>query len=238
MTNGDIHRDNRLHRTVVSALALTVAGVLAACTPPAESSAGSPAAASSTAPSTAAVRHFGPDGYGRLTLAMSEKDALAGGELQTAPVSTVLGKNVYSFVGGPKPDQKRMAADEKIEKRVAKADSDKSDKSAAEYADDAQAYADSATRIADRLEAYLSAGGAAFRNGTLDSIAAPLGVTTEAGIKRGSTLTELKSAYAGQGLKSSSPTAYELPVAGHPGWTILFELKGSTVEYMSVGRAG
>ena len=60
---------------------------------------------------------------------------------------------------------------------------------------------------------------------------------TEAGIKRGSTVAELKAAYEGKGLKNSSKTAYELPVTSAPGWTILFELKGDTVQYMSIGKA-
>jgi hypothetical protein len=96
-------------------------------------------------------------------------------------VSTVLGRNVYSFVDGPKPDPSRMAADEKIEKAVQKAEAGGPDKSAKEYADDAKAYAD------------------------------------------------------GKGLKSDSKTAYLLPLTGHSGWTILFELEGDTVKYMSMG---
>jgi hypothetical protein len=95
-----------------------------------------------------------------------------------------------------------------------------------------------AQRIVERLEAYLDAGGASFRDGKLSSIAAPKGAVTQAGIKRGSPVAELKAAYAGKGLKSTSKTAYELPVEGHAGWTILFELKGDTVQYMSIGKAG
>jgi hypothetical protein len=237
MHNGDIHRFNLRRRALVGALALSVAGSLAACTPAdkaAEQAGDAPAAAASSAP---AVKYFGPDSFGKLSITMTEEEALATGELQTEPVSTVLGKNVYSFAGGPKPDPKEMAADEKIEKAVEKAEKS-TDTSAAGSAKAAEAYADSAQRIVERLEAYLGAGGASFSKGKLVSIAAPEGAATEAGIKRGSSVAELKAAYEGKGLKSSSKTAYELPVTGNPDWTILFELKGDTVQYMSIGKAG
>jgi hypothetical protein len=217
---------------LVGTLALTVAGSLAACTTEKLDSGG--AAVPAASPSSAAVNYFGPDGYGKLTIDMTEKEALATGDLQSAPVSTVLGKKVYSFVDGPKPDPKRMAADEKIEKAVKKAESNTST-SAADSAKAAQAYADSTQRILDRLVAYLTAGGATFQGGKLVSIAAPKGAATEAGIKRGSTVAELKAAYGSKGLKSSSKTTYELP-AGQPGWTLLFELGGDKVKYMSLGK--
>jgi hypothetical protein len=237
MHNGDIHRFIWRRRVVAGALALSVAGSLAACktaTGSTEQTGDAPAAAASSAP---AAKYFGPDSFGKLTITMTEEEALASGELQTEPVSTVLGKNVYSFVGGPEPDPKQMAEDEKIEKAVEKAEKS-TDNSAAGSAKAAEAYADSAQRLVERLEAYLGAGGASFRKGKLVSIAAPKGAATEAGIKRGSSVTELKAAYDGKGLKSSSKTAYELPVDGNPGWTILFELKGDTVQYMSIGQAG
>jgi len=236
MDNGDIDRFIWRRRVVVGLLALGVAAAPAACTT-ADATSGDAPAVGSVSPSAAAVTYFGPDSFGKLTITMTEKDALATGELQTSPVSTVLGKNVYSFVGGPKPDPKQMAADDKTEEVVKKADAG-TDQSAAGSAEAAKAYADSAQRIVERLEAYLGAGGASFRDGALESIAAPKGAATEAGIKRGSTLAELKAAYDGTGLKSSSKTAYELPVAGHAGWTILFELKGDTVQYMSIGKSG
>jgi hypothetical protein len=236
MHNGDIDRISFVRRVVVGALALSVAGSLAACkTTATEEKAGdAPAAAASAAP---AAKYFGPDSFGKLTITMTEQEALATGELQTEPVSTVLGKNVYSFVGGPKPDPKQMAADEKTEKAVEKAEKS-TDTSAAGSAKAARAYADSAQRIVERLEAYLGAGGASFKGGKLVSIAAPKGAATQAGVKRGSTVAELKAAYDGKGLKNSSKTAYELPVPSNPDWTILFELKGDTVQYMSISRAG
>ena len=227
MHNGEIHR----RRFAAGVIALTIAGVLSACTPAADEPAGS----TETAASVPAAVTFGPDGFGKLTIGITEKDALATGDLQADPVSTVLGRNVYSFVDGPKPDPKKMAADEEIEARVKKADEGGTDKSAQEYADDAQAYADSTTRMSERLIAYLEAGGATFEKGALTSIAAPAGVATEAGIKRGSTLAELKTAYEGKGLKEDSKTAYLLPLTGHDGWTILFELEGDTVKYLSMG---
>jgi hypothetical protein len=238
MHNGDLHRFSLRRHVLAGVLALSVAGLTAGCktttTADEPGSAAAPAPAASSAP---AVKVFGPDSFGKLTITMTEKDALATGELQTEPVSTVLGKNVYSFVGGPKPDPKRMAADEKIEKAVEKADAG-TDTSATGSAKAAKAYADSTQRIVERLEAYLDAGGASFRDGALVSIAAPEGVATPAGVKRGSSVAELKAAYAGKGLKSTSKTAYELPVEGHAGWTMLFELKGDTVQYLSIGKAG
>jgi hypothetical protein len=228
MFNGEIHR----RRFVVGAIALTIGGTLAACTPAETEESSTEAAATAAAPAPAT---FGPAGWGKITIGMTEKDALATGDLQTSPVSTVLGRTVYSYVDGPKPDAERMAADEKIEARVKEADEAGPDRSAQEYADDAQAYADSTKRMADRLVAYLEAGGATFEKGALTSIAAPAGAVTEAGIKRGSTVAELKTAYEGKGLKEDSKTAYTLPIAGHDGWTILFELDGDTVKYMSMG---
>jgi hypothetical protein len=236
MHNGDNYRFILRRGLVPGVLALTVGGLSAGCeTSAAEDKAGdAPAAAASSAP---AAKFFGPDSFGKLTVGMTEEEALASGELQTEPVSTVLGKNVYSFVGGPKPDPKQMAKDEKIEKAVEKAEKS-TDTSAAGSAKAAQAYADSAERIVGRLEAYLGAGGASFRGGKLVSIAAPKDAATEAGVKRGSTLAELKAAYDGKGLKSSSKTAYELPVGGQAGWTVLFELEKGAVKYMSIGKAG
>jgi hypothetical protein len=235
MTNGDIDQTTWRRRVVAGALALAVAGMSAACkTTTTDETPGAKTAPASSAP---AARFFGPDSFGKLSITMTEKDALATGELQTEPVSTVLGENVYSFVGGPEPDPKRMAADEKLEKAVAKAD-EGTDTSAAGSAKAARAYADSAQRIVERLEEYLDAGGASFRDGKLTSIAAPKAAATEAGIKRGSTSAELKAAYGSAGLKTSSKSSYELPVAGHAGWTMLFELKDGTVQYMSIGKAG
>lgn len=236
MHNGDIDRIVWRRRVVAGALALAVAGFSAACktTTTEEKTGDAPAAAASSAP---APKYFGPASFGKLTITMSEQEALATGELQTEPVATVLGKNVYSFVDGPRPDPKRMAADEKIEEAVEKAEKS-TDTSAAGSAKAAKAYADSAQRLVERLEEYLGAGGASFRGGKLASLAAPEDAATEAGIKRGSTVGELKAAYGSKGLKSSGKTAYELPVEGHAGWTILFELKGDTVQYMSIGKAG
>jgi len=236
MHNGDIHRCNLRRRLAAGALALAVGGTLAACktTNADEKSGDAPAAA---AVSTPAVKYFGPASFGKLSVAMTEKEALATGELQTEPVSTVLGRNVYSFVGGPEPDPQQMAADEKIEKAVERA-GESTDTSAAGSAEAARAYADSAQRVVERLEAYLDAGGASFQAGKLISIAAPEDAVTEAGVRRGSTVAELKAAYDGEGLKTTSKTAYELPVDGQPGWTVLFEIEQNAVKYMSIGKAG
>lgn len=232
MINGDRHHIGWRRRALAG---IAVAGLLAACTP---DSGGGPGGGSSTAeppPSAAPAKHFGPDGFGTITVGISEQAALAGGELQTAPVSTVLGKNVYSFVGGPAPDPARMAEDEKIEKAVEDAEKN-TGTSAADAADAAAAYADSTQRISDRLVAFLDAGGAAFRDGTLAVVAAPKDATTAEGIRRGSTLAELQAAY-GAGLTKSSDVTYELAAAGHDGWSLLFELEGDTVRFMSLGRS-
>jgi hypothetical protein len=233
MINGDRHLYSK-----VGVLGLAVVMGLGACTTSTEQA--QPGAAIQPAPQTSsapAVKYFGPDGYGKITIGITEKAALATGDLQASPVSTVVGADTYAFTGGPKPDPKRMAADAKLEAAVAKAEKDKSDKSAKEYADEAQLFADSAQRSLDRLVAYLSAGGAKFRGGKLDSLAAPKGAATEAGIKRGSTLAELKAAYGAQGLKSTGKDAYELPVAGHPGWKMRFELEKGAVLYMSLSAS-
>ncbi len=235
MHNGEQHASIRPRRTRRAALALVATAALTACTPDAGTSdAGTPAAGPGVAPTTAAARHFGPDRYGAITITMTESQVLATGELQSAPVSTVLGKKVHTFVGGPTPDPSRMAADEQIEKDVAEAEKPDSRFGAAEGA---QAYAASAQRIADRLEAYLGAGGAQFIDGALVSLAAPQQATTPAGIRRGSTVAELTAAYGAKGLAKRSETSYELPVAGHPGWAMLFELEGDTVRFMSLNRA-
>jgi hypothetical protein len=225
MFNGD---DLRIRRWVAAGLAaVVVGGGVAGCQPSKEE-------AESASVQSPAVKHFGTAGWGKLTAGMSEQDALASGELQTAPVSTVLDQNVYSLVGGPKPDPKRMAADAAIEKRVAAADKLPKDASAAELAKGTRAYADSATRMADRMKAYLDAGGATFKGGTMVSLAPPEEATTEAGIKRGSTLAQVKTAYQGAGLVNSSKGIYRLPVAGHDEWRLQFEFDGDKVLYMTL----
>ncbi len=130
-----------------------------------------------------------------------------------------------------------MAADEELEKAVEEADRNPGT-SAQEAADDAQTYADSTVRIADRLIAFLDAGGAAFRDGSLEVVAAPKDATTAEGIKRGSTLAELQAAYGSKGLTKSSDTAYTLAAAGHEGWTLLFELEGDTIALHVAGQVG
>ncbi|BCY12218.1 hypothetical protein [Actinoplanes sp. L3-i22] len=218
----------RIAKLGITALALVLA--LTACKKEAETA----APGTSKAP---AVNYFGPDRYGKLTLGMTEPAALATGDLQTAPVATVLGKNVYSYPDGPKPDPKRMAADEKIEKDVAKADSGGFGDSAEGSAKAAKAYADSTQRLTDRLIAYLTNGGATFQDGKLTSIAAPAGAVTDAGVKRGSTEAEVLTAYQSKGLKSEGKSAFSVPVAGQDGWTLLLEMDAGKVAYMSLGRA-
>jgi hypothetical protein len=234
MLNGD---DLRIRRWLAAgAAAAVVAGGVAGCTPakPADKPAAPGLSAAAATPSADAPKHFGPAGWGKLTPGISEQEALASGDLQTAPVSTVLHENVYSYVGGPKPDPKRMAADAAIEKRVAAADKLPKSASAAELAKATQAYADSAGRIADRLKAYLDAGGATFKKGTMVSLAPPKEATTESGIKRGSTLADVKAAYQAQGLKSTSKDVDQVPVPGHDDWRLQFEFDHGKVLYMTL----
>jgi len=190
----------KIRHTLVGMLAVA-AGFLAACTP-AEPAEPRSTAAPAAQTSVAAEKSFGPDGYGKLTIAMTEKEALATGELQDTPVSTVSGKNVYSLPGGPKPDPKRMKADEKIAAAAAKAEKS-TDTSAAGHAKNAKAYADETQRITDRLEAYLDAGGAAFidgitgdvENAAQDAFADRHGNGRAGGLHRNATLQAFAAAH-------------------------------------------
>lgn len=234
MNHGDIDRKGP-RRLLAGAVALLTASLLTACTTAEQADAPATAPAPTTTTSTAAPRHFGPTGYGKLTVTMTEAEALATGDLQTAPVSTVLGRNVYSFTGGPKPDPSRMAADEKLEKQVEAASKDTSSgRSAAEHAKSAELYASSTNRIVERLEAFMTAGGASFTDGRIDSIAAPEDAVTAAGIKRGSTVAELKAAYPGDALKVTSETTYEVAAGDAKGWALQFEVEKDTVKFMAL----
>ena len=235
----------------VAALAGTAA--LAGCsTGPDES----PAAGASSAAVT--LQHFGPDGYGKLRITMTRSEALATGDLNTSPVSTVGDSDDFSFVGGPAPDPSRMAADEKLEDDVEKASKAadaaqaKAEKyrkthgrSAAESAKSAQLSADSASaaaesidmmtasieRMGERLTAFLTAGGLGFTGDLMTTIAAPPKATTAEGVSRGSSVEQLTAAYDSKGLKSTSEGRYEMP-AGQPGWTMTFDVEGGKVAYM------
>jgi hypothetical protein len=234
-------------------------GVLAATAALAGCSTG-PQDAPAPGASSAAVtmQHFGPDGYGKLRITMTRSEALATGDLITSPVSTVGAGDDYSFVGGPAPDPSRMAADEKLEKDVekaakaadaarAKADeyrrthgrsAEESAKSARLSADSAAAAAKSIEMMAastersgERLTAFLSAGGVSFSGDRMTTIAAPPKATTAEGISRGSSLEQVKAAYDGKGLKSTSEGRYEV-AAGRPGWTVTFDVEAGKVAYM------
>jgi hypothetical protein len=183
-------------------------------------------------PAAAAPQHFGPAGYRKLTLTMSEADALAAGDLRSAPSSTVQGWKVYSFADGPQPDPSRMAADEKLEKELETAEKDAA--SMAGQARVLELRAASMRRMADRLTGFMDAGGASFTDGRIDSIAAPKEAATEAGIKRGSTLAELRTAYQSKDLRSTSEHMYVLPVEGNPGWVLQFEIENDAVKFMAL----
>ncbi|MDR7276231.1 hypothetical protein [Catenuloplanes atrovinosus] len=233
MFNGDTSVSRR--RMMLGVLSFAAAGVLAtACaatsTEPSASGSGSPAP---QPVATGDPLPFGPEGFGHLTVGMKEEDALATGDLQAAPISTVLNRNVYSFVGGPEPDPSRMAADEELEDAVAKAD-DPAAESAKDSADAAKLYADSTKRTLERMVAFLEAGGASFRHGYLDTIAAPKDAATAEGIKRGSSRAELETAYENRGLAKGSDGNYKMP-AGRE-WQLIFEMDGNKVKYMSLAR--
>ncbi|GAB7051118.1 hypothetical protein JCM9534A_62440 [Catenuloplanes indicus JCM 9534] len=234
MFNGDTLVSWR-RRATAGALSFAAAGLLAAgCTPVGEPA--TAASGASGAPVAAPVFDgdplpFGPDGFGRITVGMKEEEALLTGDLQATPISTVLGRNVYSFVGGPEPDPSRMAADEELEAKVAKAD----DPAAANSKDNfAQLYADSTKRTLERMHAYLDAGGASFRGGYLDSIAAPKDAVTAEGIKRGSSRADLEAAYENLGLAKGGDGNYKMP-AGRE-WQLIFEMDRDKVKYMSLAR--
>ncbi|MDP9794819.1 hypothetical protein J2S43_003331 [Catenuloplanes nepalensis] len=236
MFNGDTLVSWR-RRVTAGALSFAAAGLLAAgCTPVGEPA--TAASGASGAPVAAPVFDgdplpFGPDGFGRITVGMKEEDALLTGDLEAAPISTVLHRNVYSFVGGPKPDPSRMAADVELEAKVAKAD-DPSTASAKDAGNVAQLYADSTKRTLERMHAYLEAGGASFRGGYLDNIAAPKDAVTAEGIKRGSSRADLEAAYENLGLAKGGDGNYKMP-AGRD-WQLIFEMDRDKVKYMSLAR--
>jgi len=205
----------------------------------------------------AAARKFGPDGFGKLKLGMTKREALATGNLGVAPVAVVSGCQDYSFAAGPAPDPAAMAADAKAEKdyvdTTKKADEldaavgppPGSNASASEYADHAtklaasaqakaallQASADSVTRMAARTQALLASGGASFGAEKLRLIAAPPGARTAEGIGSGSTVEKLTAAYGPKGLKESD-SRHELALPKHPGWKYAFDVEGGKVLAM------
>jgi hypothetical protein len=249
-------------RGVVPLARLLLTGVLAV-TVLAGCATGSNGGAPDAAAPTAAANHFGPDGFGKLKLTMTEQEALATGDLGAAPIADD-GCKDYSFMGGPSPDPSRMAADAKIEKeyrdaqKAAEKARGKADKklganaSAQEYADSAQGFADSAAaeakaaeasaasaeRAAARTEAFTKAGGASFGSGKLRVLVAPPQAKTAAGIARGATVAQLKAAYEAQGLKSTSEGRYEMPAAGQPGWSFAFDVTGDKVAYFLLLNSG
>ncbi|WP_051799552.1 hypothetical protein [Catenuloplanes japonicus] len=236
MIKGETHT-GWWRRAMLGTLSFVVAGTMAtACstTPEAVPGGGGasggpllePVAATSLLP-------FGPDGFGHLTVDIAEEDALATGDLQPDPISTVQNRTVYSFTGGPAPDPAKMAEDLKLEDEVAKADNHTST-SAEANANAAQLYADSARRTLERMNAFLDAGGAAFRRGSLDTLAAPKDAATAEGIKRGSKRADLLAAYENRGLARASDGSYRMP-AGR-GWTITFDMDGDTVKFMSLTK--
>jgi hypothetical protein len=222
---------------------LAAATSLTGCTSTMSGSA-QPAGSARSTPEQATA--FGPDGFGRLTLDMTEQQALATGDLGPSPITIDEACKNYSFAGGPAPDPARIAADEKLEEDYAAAEKAArgtrpkpgSKASAQDHADSAAAASDLAeldAELADRslarVEAFTGAGGASFGAGALRVLIAPPGVTTAAGIGRGSTVEQLKAAYQGDGLKSSSEDRFEFPAPGRPGWSFTFDVADGKVAY-------
>ncbi|WP_229068622.1 hypothetical protein [Actinoplanes sp. DH11] len=231
MINGDVGGEGLRRRLVVGVVVLTAAAALTGCGSAEET-------VSAPAGRTAAPKHFGPAGYGNLTLTMTEAEALATGDLHSAPASMVQDLTVYSFVDGPKPDPSRMAAEEKLAKELEAAEKKAASGSIDEQTRVLQLRAKSMRGMATQLDAFLGAGGAGFTDGKIDSIAAPVDAATEAGIKRGSTLAELKAAYQAKGLEADSESMYLLAVEGNPGWVLQFETENDAVKYMTLNNRG
>jgi hypothetical protein len=234
MIDGDLGSATRRRRTF--AMLGLAAAVLAAagCTP---DKAATPAAITSVA----APAYFGPDGFGKLKVSMTEDAAVATGDLGAAPIAVVTGCHDYSYAGGPSPDPKRMAADAKLEKDYEKANkaADKaptgtsaadSAKAAKLMADAAKAAADSTERIAQRTEEFAKAGGASFGQGRMRLLYAPPKAATAEGIAVGSTEAELKSAYAAKGLTAAESVGrWEMPVSGQAGWKFTVDVAAGKV---------
>jgi hypothetical protein len=217
-------------------LGIAAVTLLTACaTGPAGStpgdSGGGTASGTASASSPATTRHLGPQGYGALTPGISEQDALAGGDLHTAPISTVDDEHYYSFVGGPAPDPALMAEEQRLERAVIAAERDP----LATEEQRLKAQSELGGRLAARLAALDEAGGAVFWDGTLHRVVVPAGVTTAEGITRGSTLQQLQAAY-GDGMKRMDAFVYALPMPGHDDWSVQFTVEDATVRHMAFGR--
>ncbi|MEV6599607.1 hypothetical protein AB0M36_22530 [Actinoplanes sp. NPDC051346] len=176
-----------------------------------------------------------PAGYGRLRLGMTRAEAVATGEIGTAPVGYPMGCEWYSLRGGPEPDPELLRALEQARKNAddAKRKADLANKElrrvTAEASDTAQIVErfeerKAASRVAadalldvarvllrqsTRIEA---AGGVAFgKDGRLARIAAPPEVHTPEGIGLGSDEAAMTSAYRDRGLrKPTEGSTYEV----------------------------
>ncbi|WP_328701540.1 hypothetical protein [Amycolatopsis pittospori] len=231
---------------VLTAAAVLIGG--AACSSGSTPDAGAPAAPEA----------FGPAGYRGLTLGMAKEAALAGGELATAPTSTLDGCTDFSYTGGPAPDPARLKAEADVEAKAKdlnkKADeleadpkpdpgssAEESAKSAEKSAKDAQLFADAAQASADlagkreeRDKAFVAAGGASFGKDGLRELAAPSDAKTAERIGAGSSLADLKAAYDAKGMKVGDNGRFQVPVDGKPDWVYEFTVNGDKVGSVSM----
>ncbi|WP_329498060.1 hypothetical protein [Kitasatospora herbaricolor] len=239
-------------------LGLAVALVGAGAVGCSSGAAAGPAAAGSAGQSKAgkAPEVFGAAGYRGLAPGTAKEVALAGGELAAAPVSALDGCVDFSYRGGPAPDPVRMAAetaaeaklkelDAKADAAAAKADSGRAGPgaSARDSADDAARQAEAARAMAEatravvdvaaareaRDKAFAAAGGASFGKGGLHELVAPADARTAEGIRAGSTVEELKQAYAARGLELTGGGRYRMPAGGPQGWVYEFTVAAEKV---------
>ncbi|MDI6103669.1 hypothetical protein QLQ12_34155 [Actinoplanes sp. NEAU-A12] len=203
-----------------------------------------------------AASTLGPGGYGRLQLGMTRAEAVATGEIGTAPVGYPKGCVWYSLRGGPEPDAalleaqqaaKRISDDARREadeidkevRRLAQTESPLSESFVKRFEERKAAYRRSAdslldlARILSRQQARIAAaGGVAFgRDDRLAKIAAPPGVNTPEGVGLGSAEDTLTPAYRDRGLqRSSSGSSYEVAVSGErPAHGYTFDVKNGQV---------
>ncbi|MFF3594771.1 hypothetical protein [Kitasatospora indigofera] len=248
-------------------LGLVVALVGAGAVGCSSGAAAGPAAAGTPGQSKAgkAPEVFGVAGYRGLAPGTAKEAALAGGALEAAPVSTLDGCADFSYRGGPAPDPVRMAAETAAEARLkeldakadaagATADSGKAGPgaSAKEFADDAARQAEAARAVAEatqavvgvatlreaRDKAFAAAGGASFGKGGLHELVAPADARTAEGIGAGSTVDELKQAYAARGLELTGDGRYRMPAGGPQGWVYEFTVAADKVGAVVLADRG
>ncbi|GAA4859574.1 hypothetical protein [Kitasatospora terrestris] len=240
--------------TRLLATALATAALLAgavACTDARTGPGGSPNQASDV---------FGPKGYRGLGPGTTKDTALAGGALQSTPLSALSGCTLYGYHDGPAADPAVIAAEAaattKVKDTGAAADKAQADAAAAgqpgagasarEYADAAArsaqvakllsdstaAIAEETTLLAARDKSFEAVGGAKFgTTGHLKQLIAPPKARTAEGIGTGSTVDDLKKAYP---KAEAVEGGWSLPLDGTPGWELFFATDTAKVTAVSL----